>query len=100
MHIGFCAIMCFACGIISLKGKLMRFLLLTSIVVFVAGCAKTQMTAVAIGCAPEEITFHDEKFWAEYWEARCQNKRYACRGTTNIPLFQTWNAKCTEIVVP
>lgn len=82
------------------KGKSMRILLLANILVFVVGCAKTQMTAVAIGCAPEEITFHDEKFWAEYWEARCQNKRYACRGTTNIPLFQTWNAKCTEIVVP
>ena len=64
------------------------------------GCTKAQMTAPAIGCAPEEITFHDEKFWAEYWEARCHGKRYACRGTTNIPLFQTWNAKCTEIVAP
>ena len=67
---------------------------------FVSGCTKAQMTATAVGSATEEITFHDEKFWAEYWEARCQNKRYACRGTANIPLFQTWNAKCTEIVVP
>lgn len=75
-------------------------LLATLTAIILSGCDhQSKITAVEIGCHPEEIAFDGRSKFVvlEYWEATCKGKRYACRPTTGIPIFQAQSAKCTEI---